>query len=116
MIAKPQPRLLAQRAKKAATAAQDRAESAKVKKRSGGRCEVVCVINEPLERRCHLRASQVHHLISGIGRRNIGKSILAEHKLHVCKNCHEEIHGHVLVPVNAYEREDAATVRYERRR
>jgi len=129
VIAKPRPRLLEKRDKQAATNALDRAENAKVKQRSGGQCEVremfrvdrwesERVTGEPtwryLPHRCALRASHVHHLISGIGRRNVGRSITAECKLHVCDRCHEEIHGHVLKPVNDYEKEAAATVRYER--
>jgi hypothetical protein len=119
MIAKPRPKLLEKRDKQAATNALDRSENAKVKQRSGGQCEVrVCRESKQFFgrdiNRCPLRASHVHHLISGIGRRNVGKSITAECKLHVCDRCHEEIHGHVLKPVNATEREAAATVRYER--
>jgi hypothetical protein len=56
----------------------------------------------------------VHHLKSGIGRRNVGDSISARCKLHVCDNCHSEIHGHVLKPINERDRYEAATVRYER--
>jgi hypothetical protein len=120
-LAKPRPKLLDKRDAKAKTAKLDREENAKVKQRSGGQCEVRTVADySPRStwhsnfKRCPFRASHTHHLISGIGRRNVGKSILAAHKLHVCERCHEEIHGHVLKPVNDYEREDAATVRYER--
>ena len=98
----------------------DRDENAKVKQRSGGQCEVweLRWMRTGTKRddytRCPLRGSHVHHLISGIGRRNRGVSIEAAHKLHVCERCHEEIHGHVLKPINATEREAAATVKYER--
>ena len=115
MLAKPRPRLLEKRPAKAETAKVDRDENFKVRMRSQGWCEV-----RVLERGfaglllCRRRGSHVHHLISGIGRRNVGKSIEAAHKLHVCDRCHEEIHGHVLKPVNEYERHDASTVRYER--
>lgn len=112
MIAKPRPKLLERRERQAATATRDREENAKVRFRSGGQCEVVEMTRGLW--RCSLRASHVHHLISGIGRRNVGKSILAAHKLHVCDRCHAEIHGHVLKPVNEYERYEANTVRYER--
>jgi hypothetical protein len=65
--------------------------------------------------RCQRRASENHHLIGGIGRRNKGRSILAEHRLDVCQRCHEEITGRVLVPcVEQKDAEWAATVRYER--
>ena len=115
---KPRPKLLDKRETKAATAQIDREENAKVKQRSGGRCEIVEVaanaIGRKLEIRCPRRASHVHHLISGIGRRNQGRSILAAHKLHVCDLGHEEIHGHVLQVFDGTQKEDASTVRYER--
>ena len=116
---KPRPALLSKRDAKAKTATIDRAENAKVKRRSTGLCEVRVVTPNALTgvryiSRCWRRASHVHHLIAGIGRRNVGRSILAEHKLHTCGICHSEIHGHVLQPVNATEREAAATIRYER--
>lgn len=126
MIAKPRPRLLEKRERRAKINATNSEENAKVYARSGGQCEVVTVRafvhvgKDGPERpcltttRCRLRASHVHHLISGIGRRNVGKSIEAAHKLHMCEKCHSEIHGHVLKPVNATEREVAATVRWER--
>lgn len=133
MIAKPRPKLLEKREAKAQVAAEDRAENAKVRKRSDGFCEVRIEAYRELivtgtlvgestrvvpyighANRCHRRAGHIHHLISGIGRRNIGKSIKADHKLHVCELHHEEIHGHVLKPVNELERYDAATVCYER--
>lgn len=116
-LTKPRPRLLDKRQQKADLAMIDRAENAKVKARSEGRCEVWEVIrlgSSTAHHPCRRRASHVHHLISGIGRRNRGDSIKAAHKLHVCDKCHGEIHGHVLTPVNATERESAATVRYER--
>ena len=121
-LAKPRPKLLEKRQAKADLAKIDRDENTKVKARSGGRCEVLVVLasatwqaaRKDAMGRCPLRASHVHHLISGIGRRNVGKSITADAKLHVCERCHSEIHGHVLKPVNATEREAAATVKYER--
>lgn len=117
-LAKPRPKLLDKRNVAREVAKIDRDENLIVKLRSQGQCEVVYVaanvIRHKLEWRCAHRGAHIHHLISGIGRRNRGISILAEHKLHVCAECHMEIHGHVLKPVNATEREDAATVRYER--
>jgi hypothetical protein len=112
MIAKPRPRMLEKADKRAAVAIISKAENAKVKQRSGGQCEVIEV--GTTLKRCPLRASHVHHLIGGSGKRNVGKSITAACKLHVCERCHELIHGHVLKPINGYEREAAATVRYER--
>ena len=68
---------------------QDKAESEKVKERSGGRCEV------RTDYRCAHQASEVHHMISGFGKRARGKSLLAEHKQHVCDRCHLDITGDV---------------------
>jgi hypothetical protein len=112
---------LNKRTAKAAVAKQDREERAKVRERSGGICEVkedVGVFEGPIlyYRRCKRRATENHHLLGGIGRRNRGKSILAAHRLDVCDRCHREITGHVLVPcVEQSAAECAATVRYERK-
>ena len=116
---KPTPRLLEKRAAKAELNTQDRVERAKCRQRSGGQCEVVvlyvnCSTGELVGRRCPRRASENHHLIGGSGRRNKGRSLFARHRLATCTACHSEITNHVLVPVNGLEREDAATVRYER--
>jgi hypothetical protein len=73
----------------------------------GSRLEVVV--------RCRRRTSENHHLKGGIGRRNRGDSIKAEHRIEVCSICHHEITGHVLQPIGE-GREDAATVRFERAR
>lgn len=70
--------------------AVDERESAKVKVRSGGQCEVRCPT------RCLRRAVHVHHRIGGIGVRGRGTSALAKNKLHVCSRCHSDIHAHVL--------------------
>ena len=123
---KPRPKMLEKLQLAADMRATDRAERAKCRERSRGQCEVV----EPTriaswvdhvgpvfqpERRCSRRASENHHLLGGIGRRNRGASILADHRLEVCSICHSEITGHVLQPVGE-GREDAATVRFERAR
>jgi len=122
-IPKPRPRLLEKRDRASVTAAIDRAERAKCRQRSGGRCEVITVSLVPdwaglapfrcVGRPCFRQASENHHLIGGSGRRGRGKSMLAEHRLDVCRQCHQEITGHVLVPVGE-GRKDAATVRFER--
>lgn len=125
MIAKPLPKRLEKRAQKAATAKLDREQNVLVKARSGGQCEVRTVdYGTPADKvspnrvalveRCRRRAVHVHHLISGIGRRNVGASIQAACKLHVCEICHGDIHGHVLKPENELQRYHAVTVRYER--
>lgn len=113
---KPRPRLLDKRAAKAALDAQDRIERAKCKARSGGQCEVHMTTTSFRggDWRCVRRASQNHHLIGGSGKRNKGKSVLAEHRLDTCDRCHEEITHHVLVPVDGTLKDNAATVRYER--
>lgn len=115
-VPKPRPQLLATRERKSQIAAQDRAENAKVKARSKGQCEVrtrvgVRTVMVP---RCYRRAAHIHHLKSGIGRRNVGDSVLSKCKLHVCELHHSEIHGHVLKPTDEATRYDAATVVYER--
>ena len=80
-------------------AAIDRRESAKVRKRSEGRCEVRERLVELLERistfRCAKRAEHVMHLIGGNGKRGRGISALAEHKLHGCADHHREIDGDI---------------------
>lgn len=118
---KPRPKLLDKREAKSALAAQDRAERLICKQRSGGQCEVIVTrLTDPfwivarIETRCRRRASQNHHLIGGIGRRNRGESLLAAYRIDVCDRCHDEITGHVLKPVNEVDRYEAATVRYER--
>ena len=119
---KPRPKLLDTREANAQIAATDRAERQKCKQRSDGQCEVVERIpgwpnpNAWIPRRCRRRSSQNHHLIGGSGRRNTGRSILAEHRLDVCDACHQAITNHVLVPIDGTQKDDAATVRYERRR
>ena len=119
-LKKPRPTLLDKQDKDSAVDAKDRIERKKCKARSGGRCEVIERIpgwpnpNAWIPRRCWRRSSQNHHLIGGSGRRNKGKSILAEHRLETCDRCHDEITNHVLVPVDGTLKEDAATVKYER--
>jgi hypothetical protein len=71
----------------------DRAESEKVKARSGGRCEV----RGP---HCGSTAVHVHHKLSGRGVRGKGKSALAENKVHVCAWCHFDIHIRRLVEID----------------
>jgi hypothetical protein len=94
-IPKGQTRAEAKRLRDRLKARIDRLENAKVRKRSEGRCEVV-VIGEG---RCHRRATEVHHLISGNGKRAVGPSLLMEHKQHVCAGiggCHPKITEHKL--------------------
>jgi hypothetical protein len=100
--------------------AQDRTENAKARKRAKGRCERVEVVNasivvgkgDVVEVRCHRKDVHTHHLLSGIGRKNIGRSILASAKIRVCEKCHSDIHARILVPTTSTD--EAASVRYRR--
>lgn len=122
-LAKPRPRALEREDKAKALAKLDKVENAKVRKRSGGKCEVMITrisgysffSDAPLWKpvRCYRRASDIHHLKGGSGRRNRGESIKAIWKLHVCRRCHADIHAHVLVPVDPQAA--AATIVYQRR-
>jgi hypothetical protein len=82
----------------------DRIERRKCALRSQGRCEVIEAILKPessavIYRRCKNKASQCHHLLGGRGRRNVGVSMLAEHRLMCCAIHHAEITAHVLTPI-----------------
>jgi hypothetical protein len=114
---KPRVKLLDKRDAQRDLAKIDKEQRAICKVRSGGRCEVVIDPPFPVLRglRCIHKATENHHLIGGIGRRNKGKSILAAHRLEVCQWCHAEITGHVLVPIGT-GREEAQTVRFERKK
>lgn len=83
----------AKRARRRKLLTDDAAESDKVRLRSGERCEM-----RVTGVRCLRRASQVHHLLNGIGMRARGSSKLAENKLYLCMECHQAIHAHRLVP------------------
>jgi hypothetical protein len=96
---KPTPKLLEQRARERDWQALDKAESAKVKLRSRGYCEV-SLINGRSCGRCFKRASEVHHHLGGWKLRGRGASALAENKTHVCAKCHRLITGHVLQHVS----------------
>jgi len=119
---KPRPHALVKRERKAAVSTQDRAENRNVRLRSDGRCEVVerfehnysdLLANLIFPCRCSRMATGTpHHLIGGFGRRNIGKSILAQWKLAVCRRCHDEITRHILVPLDP--RADALRIVYRR--
>lgn len=117
---KGKPFIVEKREKKSALDAKDRAEREKCHIRSGGRCEVQEVIPKPehsliVTKRCKRKVVHNHHLIGGNGKRNIGPSILAEHRLDTCQRCHQDIEAELLVPADRDKREDAATVTYERR-
>ena len=120
---KPRPRALEKADRDKARAKLDRAENAKVRKRSGRRCERIQQYpvrdsSATYVMRCHRAAQgEPHHLKKGYGVRNRGDSILARWKLAVCNgpnSCHDLITRHILVPVDPQA--DAARVVYERRR
>lgn len=81
----------------------DLSENDKVRERSEGRCELIESHPNPWSvrsftlKRCTRRAAHVHHLLGGIGVRGRGKSALAENKLHLCGQCHVDVHARVLV-------------------
>lgn len=79
---------------KRASLSADRKGSADCRKRSGGRCEAWNG-GDGWSWRCHRAAVHVHHMIGGHGKRGIGISALAEHKQHVCEQCHLDIGGGV---------------------
>lgn len=110
------PQAVRTRQRKADRAREDARENAKVKTRSGGRCEVWELPRQGVFQRCHRFAMPgVHHLICGWGKRNRGVSIKAEHKLAICQKCHRDIHDKILVPIGSEaDRTTAATVRYQR--
>lgn len=96
---KPRPAALERKDRRASRNAEDVAENREVKARSGGQCEM----NDG-RGRCRRRAVHIHHRIGGWGKRARGNSILAENKLHLCEQCHSEIHAHVLVPDGTFFR------------
>lgn len=92
---KPVPALIEKTQKQLAVASLEASENAEVRFRSGGVCEVT-TLQDGVPIRCRRRATDIHHMIGGWGRRGRGISALALHKQHVCRWCHREISGHVL--------------------
>ena len=88
---KGRPASLLREDRRKARASKDEQESAKVRKRSGGRCEM------NTRRRCQRWAVHVHHVLGGNGTRGRGPSALAINKLHLCPKCHSDVHSHVVV-------------------
>lgn len=91
-FAKPRPGALEREDRRQKRAARDEAENTKIRARSHRQCEAV-VIGEG---RCVRRACHPHHMIGGWGKRARGISVLAEHKQHLCPQCHEDIGAHIL--------------------
>ena len=93
------PRVLDRREKKASLEQRDRAERATCHQRSGMRCEIV--ING---QRCKGRVTENHHILSGVGRRNYGESLLAKWRVDVCQRCHQDIGARLLDVQGPFER------------
>lgn len=88
---KPRPAMLERADREAEIADFDDKESAKVKLRSRGICEVTVA-----GRRCRRKGFEVHHHIGGWKIRARGASALAKNKTHACTACHRLITGNVL--------------------
>lgn len=90
----------------------------KVWRRSEGRCEVRTAFKHPVSftyrARCKRRAVHIHHRLGGHGRRDIGPSMMAENKLHVCAICHEDERTKQIRSITFIEANWAATVQWER--
>ncbi len=119
-FSKGKPRILTKREQKAELTAQDTAERKKCHVRSGKRCECIEVISKPeasaiVRKRCKGKAVHNHHLISGVGKRNVGISILSEHRIDLCQKCHQDVEGGILRPEKEDDCFDAKTVAYVRR-
>ena len=111
---KPRPGALLKKDRvKAKQSVEDR-ENAKVKARSQGQCEVVQEFVYVGGRRCLRRASEIHHLLGGSGRRGVKESALAENKIHVCGVCHDLITRHILQPHWTHVEDRAGTVTFVR--
>jgi hypothetical protein len=120
-LPKGQVRAIVKQAKAAKVATTDKKENAKAKARAKGQCEVRTKHPDSpdpntvyVSVRCSKKDAHTHHLISGNGRRNKGKSILAAHKLRVCESCHRDIHAKILRPTS--DTDEAAKIRYFRSR
>lgn len=114
---KPKPHVLVKREKKAQRNTEDTKQREACHRRSGGRCEMVEVIAKPeasaqIRKRCKGKAVHNHHLISGVGKRNVGISILGDHRLDLCQKCHQDIEAGLLRPEKEDDCFDAATVAY----
>ncbi len=84
-FAKPEPRPVAKSKRQAIQRLIDERESALVRRRSRGVCELPG---------CREKAEHVHHLLGGNGRRGRGESAQASHKVHICSEDHRQIHDH----------------------
>ena len=101
----------ARKQRKAERERRDKAESVKVRHRSRGRCEMSLTDGRLAGPRCPRRATEVHHLLGGVGRRGRGESALAANKVHLCDRCHAACTAH---EIEAYRSEAGKWV-FERR-
>ena len=108
---KPRPRALEKIARKRAKQSVEDRENVRVRERSKGQCEVREARHGYLSRRCLRRASEVHHMLGGSGRRGVGESAKAENKLNCCGPCHDLITRHIL-QVHWTQVEDRAGTHY----
>ena len=92
---KPRPRKLEKADRRKARVSVDDRESAKVKVRSTGQCEIV----ERGKPRCIKKALHVHHMLGGIGVRGRGESAKAIRKQHACTDHHDLITAKKLVRI-----------------
>jgi hypothetical protein len=88
---KPKPAALEKLEKDAEWKKRDERESAKVRRRSKGICEVTI-----RRRRCTKRAYEVHHHLGGWKLRGRGESALAKRKTHCCLEHHTQIERNIL--------------------
>ncbi len=105
---KPLPQILEREERRARQQARERRENAKVRKRSGGRCEVVLG-----DERCRKAGREIHHLLDGTGRRGRGASVLATHKVHACARHHRLIQLRWITATWTSPQDPVATIRFE---
>jgi hypothetical protein len=91
-FSKPAPRREVKRQKDNQKKALARKQQAEVSARSRGQCELC---EAELGVRCTYPATDIHHLLGGHGRRNVGESALAKNLIHICREHHIDVHNHV---------------------
>lgn len=96
---RPKPRLLAKRKAKATSAKDWRETRVVVLNRDGHRCRA-CGQKHGLD---------VHHVVM----RSLGGSDDAGNLIALCRDCHQSVHGHVLILRRTGQGDPARTVRFE---
>lgn len=89
---KPEPRREVKRQKDNQKKALARKQQAEVFARSRGQCELC---EAELGVRCTYPATDIHHLLGGHGRRNVGESALAKNLIHICREHHRDTHDRI---------------------